>query len=48
MISTSGRSGAGLKKCTPSTRADRTQADAIAATGSDDVFVASTPSCGTM
>src|SRR4051812_24735645 len=40
--STSGRMGAGLKKCRPITRSGCLQALAIAVTDKDDVFVAST------
>src|SRR6185312_292855 len=39
-ISTSGITGAGLKKCTPTTRSGCVAADASDATDSDDVFVA--------
>ena len=44
MISTSGISGAGLKKCMPTTRSGERVADAISVTESADVFVASTAS----
>ncbi len=44
--STSGITGAGLKKCIPSTRAGRDVADAIAVTDSALVFVASSVSSG--
>ena len=40
-------SGAGLKKCIPTTRSGRLAAAAIAVTGSDEVFVASTQSPAT-
>ena len=43
-ISTSGISGAGLKKCMPTTRSGRLVALAISVTESADVFVASTAS----
>ena len=39
-ISTSGSSGAGLKKCIPITRSGRSVASAICETESADVFVA--------
>src|SRR5689334_21277137 len=38
--STSGMTGAGLKKCIPTTRPGVAQEEAIAATESDEVFVA--------
>ena len=41
MISTSGMIGAGLKKCTPTTRSVCAHAPASAAMDSDDVFDAS-------
>ena len=41
MTSTSGITGAGLKKCIPTTRPGSWHADAIDVTESDDVFVAS-------
>ena len=44
MISTSGISGAGLKKCMPTTRSGDEVADAISVTESAEVFVASTAS----
>ena len=43
-ISTSGISGAGLKKCMPTTRSGRVVAAAISVTESAEVFVASTAS----
>ena len=43
-ISTSGMSGAGLKKCIPTTRSGVEVAPAISVTDSADVFVASTAS----
>ena len=43
-ISTSGSTGAGLKKCMPTTRSGRSVASAISDTDSAEVFVASTAS----
>ena len=48
ITSTSRMSGTGLKKCSPQTRSRWRQARAIAATGSDEVLVASTVAAGTM
>ena len=47
-ISTSGITGAGLKKCMPMTRSACAHAAASAAMDSDEVFVASTHSRGTI
>jgi len=47
ITSTSRITGAGLKKCMPTTRPGSVAADAIDVTGSEDVFVASTHSGAT-
>ena len=44
ITSTNWRTGAGLKKCMPTTRLGLEVATAISVTGSDEVFVASTAS----
>ena len=48
ITSTSAISGAGLKKCIPTTRSGRVAPAAIPVTGSEEVLVASTHSAETM